>query len=69
MVSGLVGTSTSLGAEKLLRECLQGNFTLYKHPKEGCEMKISQDNLTDAPDLDHGLIVVGLDQVLKEDHI
>ena len=31
-----------------------------KHPKECGEMKVSEEYVTHAPDLNHGLIVVGL---------
>ena len=43
----------------------QVELTLEKHPEEGSEVEISQDYLTDAPNIDDRLIVVGLDKVLK----
>ena len=46
---------------------LQKQVKAFKeHPKESSEMKVSEEYVTHAPDLNHGLIVVGLYQALQK---
>ena len=46
---------------------LQKQVKAFKeHPKESGEMKVSEEYVTHAPDLNHGLIVVGLYQALQK---
>ena len=41
------------------------DLTFQKHPVKCCEVKISQNDLTDTPNLNDRFIIVSLDQTLK----
>jgi hypothetical protein len=40
-------------------------LTFKKHPEEGCEMEVSEDDLTDAPNMDGVDVVIAVNQALK----
>ena len=43
----------------------QDKFTFQKHPEEGGEMKISNNDLADTKDREHRLKIICPDQILK----
>ena len=40
-------------------------LTFEKHPEEGCKMEVSEDDLTDAPNMDDVEAVNTVDQALE----
>ena len=40
-------------------------LTFKKHPEEGCQMEVSEDDLTDAPNMDDVHVVNTVDQALE----
>ena len=44
-------------------------ITFQEHPEEGCEMEVSEDDLTDAPHMDGVDAVIAVNQALKFEDI
>ena len=40
-------------------------ITFQEHPEEGCEMKVSEDDLTDAPNMNGTEVVITVNQALE----